>query len=247
MAKTTLFNFAPNNWEPISKSGTKFVNASWVQDGHWHSHSILLVEPGGYAEVTSDHSSIIAGDSSHIFLSMSEVHISEVGLELPHVFDGGTSYPQWRASMEISSHISRTSYLGEMSPFPSKSSCLSFGGMVQPLLKNSIIFLNLECLANERVDVLEVQNSTTGKLLDRFEVKNNSINVIELDHLQFEVDDLLVVTCKGMGGIPLYFSYDVDFSSMSLEHSHPPSSFVVHGRRSAVQSELKRHWFKKFK
>ncbi len=246
-AKTTLFNFAPNNWE-ISKNNTsKFVNASWAHGGYWHTESILFVDSDGYIEVTSDQAAIIADDCAHIFLSMSENHISQVSLELPDVFEGGTSYPQWRASMQIFSHVSSSSYLGEISPFPPRSSCLSFGGMMQPSpeIKNFIIFMNLEFRAIDRAEVLEVHNSITGKLINKYEVKNNSINLIELDQHGFGDDCLPVVTCKSMGGIPLYFSHNKDFTFLSLEHTHPPSSFVVHGNRNAVQSGLKKYWFQK--
>jgi hypothetical protein len=83
--------------------------------------------------------------------------------------------------MQISSHVSSTSYLGEISPFPQRSSCLSFGGMMQPspLIENHIIFMNLERSPVNRVEVLEIHNSITGKLIKEFEVKNNSINLIE--------------------------------------------------------------------
>ena len=30
---------------------------------------------------------------------------------------------------------------------------------------------------------------------------------------------------------------------LSLEHTHPPASFAVHGERFKVQAEIKKQWF----
>jgi len=51
--------------------------------------------------------------------------------------------------------------------------------------------------------------------------------------------------CRGLAGIPLYFSRTVDGVYLSLEHTHPPGSMVVHGRRWDIQKMLKNFWFKK--
>lgn len=246
-AKTTLFNFAPNNWEVSNIQAPKFINASWAQGGLWHTQSMFLIDPGGYSEVTSEQCSTFA-DDAHIFLSMSCEFLSETGTKLPNILQGGTSYPQWRANMQISSQFACTSYLGEISPFPSRSSCLSFGGMIQPPpAKNALIFMNLEQSAINREEVLEIYDSTTGQQIDEFRIRNNSINLIELDLKQLESCSLPVIICRAMGGIPLYFSRDDASSSLSLEHTHPPSSYVVHGDRNAVQRELKKYWFEKCK
>ena len=34
-----------------------------------------------------------------------------------------------------------------------------------------------------------------------------------------------------------------DKKMLSLEHTHPPASFAVHGERFKVQAEIKRQWF----
>lgn len=248
-AKTTLFNFPPNNWELRAPISPKFINASWVQDSLWHTTSILFMRPNECIEVTSDQCEILAGIDSHVFLSLSNDQQSKVDESLPEFLVEGTSYPQWRASLQIFSECSSTSYLGEIAPFPSNSSCLSFGGMFQlePHTKNNIIFINLEKSSISRAEFLTIHNPHTGKLIQEFVVKNNSVNLLEMPMFEFEKDFLPVIICRGMGGIPLYFSHDTEGASLSLEHSHPPSSYVVHGDRNRAQRELKKYWFERCK
>jgi len=248
-AKTTLFNFPPNNWEIRGSVSSKFINASWVQDSLWHTTSILFMRPNECIEVTSEQCEILAGIDTQVFLSMSNDQQSKVSESLPEFLVEETRYPQWRASLQIFSECCSTSYLGEISPFPSKSSCLSFGGMFQlePQIQNNIIFINLENSPISRTEALTIHSPHTGKLIEEFMVKNNSVNLLEMPIFEFEKDFLPVIICRGMGGIPLYFSHDNLGTSLSLEHSHPPSSYVVHGDRNRAQRELKKYWFERCK
>jgi len=58
---------------------------------------------------------------------------------------------------------------------------------------------------------------------------------------------LLLMASENMAGIPLYFSRNKITRQMSLEHTHPPASFAIHGKRFAVQQELKKIWFERIK
>jgi hypothetical protein len=69
--------------------------------------------------------------------------------------------------------------------------------------------------------------------------------MIALDDLGLNAEDLPLIICRDMAGIPLYFSRKSDGAFMSLEHTHPPASFVVHGSRWEAQKLLKKHWFTK--
>ena len=46
-----------------------------------------------------------------------------------------------------------------------------------------------------------------------------------------------------MAGIPFGFGISKNEMMLSLEHTHPPASFVVHGDRFKVQGEIKKKWF----
>jgi len=45
-----------------------------------------------------------------------------------------------------------------------------------------------------------------------------------------------------MSGIPLFLAISDSCTSMSLEHTHPPASFVIHGKRWEAQKYLKIRW-----
>ena len=49
-----------------------------------------------------------------------------------------------------------------------------------------------------------------------------------------------------MAGIPLVLEF-AKTKMLSLEHTHPPASFVVQGERFKVQSEIKYNWFNTLK
>ena len=46
-----------------------------------------------------------------------------------------------------------------------------------------------------------------------------------------------------MGGIPFGFGISYNDDMLSLEHTHPPASFSVHGERFEVQKKIKSLWF----
>ena len=75
------------------------------------------------------------------------------------------------------------------------------------------------------------------------DVKNNDATIIPLDGLEFSSTDLPLIICRDMSAIPLYFSKTSDGTFLSLEHTHPPASYVIHGNRWAAQKILKKIWF----
>jgi hypothetical protein len=76
-------------------------------------------------------------------------------------------------------------------------------------------------------------------------VINNSATVVNLDKYGFKQDDFPLITCQEMSGIPVYLTMLTDGSFMSLEHTHPPASLVIHGNRWAAQKIIKNKWFSK--
>ena len=74
-------------------------------------------------------------------------------------------------------------------------------------------------------------------------VKNNSANLIELDKYNFSSNHLPVFICRSMAGIPFGLGIQKNKKMLSMEHTHPPASFVIHGDRFKVQGEIKRRWF----
>ena len=115
---------------------------------------------------------------------------------------------------------------------------------MQKKINNYLIFLNLESKPNSRKGSLKF--STVRKpesIIKDAEIKSNSCNFIDLNSLNIEDDELLVCYTKSMSGIPLFLSLSNNDTQMSLEHTHPPASFVIHGNRNNLQKTIKENWF----
>jgi hypothetical protein len=158
-----------------------------------------------------------------------------------------TSTPAWRATLGLATESAQTSYQGELDPFPSQGTLLTFGPFLQfgSGLENHLVLLNIENSAVSRTSELEVFDAAGLGLKGNFKVRNNAANVIPLDGLGLGPEDLPLFICRGMAGIPLYFSRTSDGAFLSLEHTHPPASLVVHGKRWEAQKLLKNRWFAK--
>ena len=78
--------------------------------------------------------------------------------------------------------------------------------------------------------LLEIYNSENKKLIDKVTIQNNSTNIIKLDKYNFNSTDLPLFACRNMAD-SVWFAISKDKKMLSLEHTHPPASFVVHGQR----------------
>ena len=160
----------------------------------------------------------------------------------------GTHMPNWRATLGLVSPLASTSYQGELDPFPAPGSLLTFAPFMQfgDGIENYLLFLNLEKSAKARTSFVEIYDSASpAQCRGSFEVRNNAVSVVSLDVTGIGPEELPVIVCKNMSGIPLYFSRTIDGACLSLEHTHPPASYVIHGKRWDAQKMLKNDWFAK--
>jgi hypothetical protein len=187
---------------------------------------------------------IVPGDALTL-LSLTRTPPPAESAILPKLDTALTSVPAWRATLGLSTSEAQTSYQGEMDAFPPQGSLLTFGPLIQfgEGIKNHLILLNIENSPVSRVAELEIYDAAGLKLRGRFPVINNAANSIPLDGLDFEPGDLPLFICRGMAAIPLYFSSAMEGAYLSLEHTHPSASLVVHGRRWEAQKLLKNRWF----
>ena len=152
--------------------------------------------------------------------------------------------PEWRATVGFSLNNAQTSYQGEINPFPQRASLLTFHPFIQyNQVNNYLLFFNVEKLPFFREKEIEIFEANTKKFVDKVKVKNNSSNLIPLDKYNFSQDQLPVFVCRSMAGVPFGLGISQNNEMLSLEHTHPPASFSVHGERFKVQSEIKRQWF----
>jgi hypothetical protein len=243
---TTLFNFAPNNWEQSDRK-QRYINATWVEDKLWRSECI--------GTLAIDESLTISGadimknglfPEQGIFLSLTNTVLPCKSQELPaiegHPF---TSAPAWRATLRLSTANATTCYQGEIDPFSSKGSLLSFGPFIQygENVENFLVMINIEKSPFLREGVVEIIDTATMVKRGEFKILNNDSTVISIDNLGFSQSDLPLIICRNMSAIPLFLSRTKDGDHLSLEHTHPPASLVVHGNRWEIQRLLKNHWF----
>jgi hypothetical protein len=243
-----LYNFAPNNWEKNKLSHKAcFVNLTWVADEIWHSVVLDELPFGSIRKYKRSDISNIIPDESLPLLSMSLVPLPRFNQVLPTSMQNNFT-PNWRATISLISPFAETSYQGELDPFPISGSLLTFAPFLQfgKNVENYILILNLEKNPQKRKSKLEIYNSFNPSfMLGDFTVRNNAVSKISLDDFGFDREDLPIITCKNMAGIPLYFSKTIDGTFLSLEHTHPPASLVIHGERWKVQKMLKKEWFAK--
>jgi hypothetical protein len=239
-------NFPPNNWESDFNC-TRLVNVTWAADGLWHS-KVLTELPFGSARTFSKEDACPSlPDDTMPLLSLTTAPLPEQCLSLPRVVNG-TSMPSWRATLGLISSSASTSYQGELDPFPETGSLLTFGPFIQfgSNIENFVLLLNIEMSPVSRTSKIDVHDSAEPNHLKiSTRVRNNSISALCLDGLHFDINSLPVVSCKGMSGIPLYFSKTSDGSFLSIEHTHPPASYVIHGDRWNAQRVMKKKWFDK--
>lgn len=243
-----LFNFAPNDWEDASFR-ERFLNVSWADGSLWHSKCISVVSPGASVSVSRNDLSYLP-KSKFGFLSLSKNLLPETTDILPSINDCHTLVPNWRSSLGLNDFKGgKTSYQGEIEPFPQGASMLSFSPFEQKFknIENYFIFINLEKSPLYRKTDLKIFNPLSMKLLKTEIITSNSITIINIDNLCDLEENLLLMASENMAGIPLYFSRNKITRQMSLEHTHPPASFAIHGKRFAVQQELKKIWFERIK
>ena len=239
----TLCNFAPNNWE-ITTSGEKYINVTWASGDVWRTQLIGKLEPGQMRKIVASELDALVPKLVLPLLSLSSTVLPPTSEKLPLTEQKTTAMPAWRATLGLSTDTASTSYQGELDPFPAIGSLLTFGPFLQfgSSIENYLIFLNIERSPVERAAVVEIFDAESMRSRGKMTVCNNRANVIELNRLGFGESELPVVVCKGMSGIPLYFSATSDGRCLSLEHTHPPASLVIHGKRLEVQRMLKKRW-----
>jgi len=242
----TLCNFPPNNWE-ARRTLEKFVNVTWSEGGIWRTENIGSLKSGAIRTIAFEEISGLISTESMPFLSLSATRLAPKSVVLPELGVAKTNIPAWRSTLGLSSALSSTSYQGEIDPFPITGSLLTFGPFIQfgHKVENYLILLNLEKSPIARISEVDIFDSNKNVLKGTFEVRNNDATIIKLDDLGFNPTDLPLIICRSMVFIPLYFSKTSDGLSLSLEHTHPPASYLLYGKRWGGQKLLKDLWFSK--
>lgn len=242
-----LHNFAPNDWEG-SSSSTKLIHVTWLDSGLWQSRYLGGLKYGMSATITEEQIPSDCKNSNLIITSLSEVPLPAESKILPLPKVSATYSPTWRATLGVASDNCIVSYQGEVEAFPPNGSMLSFSPFIQKNnqteIINYLVFLNLEELPETRDSYLNIFSSTGDENLGSHRVTNNSLNIIPIQS-DISSDRLIILSCEGMSGIPIFVSHTPDRRFISIEHTHPPASLGIHGNRWGLQKSIKTKWFHK--
>lgn len=242
---TDLHNFPANNWE-IMQGSPRLIHASWCGNGKWHSAPLGTLKAGASRRIRKADLTGVVPDEVTAFLSLDLRPLAARSEVLPNSDLPKVHLPAWQATIGLGTEFSNTSYQGNVDPCPSAGAMLSFAPFLQfePGVKNHLLFLNLEKTPIQRSNQLEAYKAD-GTHLATFTVRNNAMNVIELNPCGFQGDDLPLFLCRGMAGVTLYFSCTGDGRFLSLEHTHPPASMVLHGQRFEMQRQIRNRWLER--
>tara|TARA_B100001059_G_scaffold178892_1_gene179500 strand:+ start:7020 stop:7811 length:792 start_codon:yes stop_codon:yes gene_type:complete len=241
----TMHNFSPNTWEKITPSN-KTIWALYTDGQKWISKELDYLQKGETKTYYYDDFGIKKESkrSPIILLQFRKSPLSGNLDTLPlHEFKF-TKTPEWRSTVGFQLNNSQTSYQGEINPFPQKASLLTFHPFIQyNNVENHFVFLNVEASPIYRKAEIEIYNSETKILVDKVNILNNHANVIPLNKYGFKQNELPLFICRSMAGIPFGFGISKTKEMLSMEHTHPPASFVIHGERFLVQKQIKQNWF----
>ncbi len=241
----TLSNYYPHTEGPIHKA--LIVHAIYANGQRWICKDLTTLKYGESTTITDL-------NLPHEFLDQS-VFLFLYPEKQPAILDRLIvndildSVPAWRSNIKIYSNFSSASYQGEypaqmsLVPKPTIVSCSPMLQRDQDVI-NDLILVNMTAAPQKIKRKIRIVDSHK-KILKEAEVLTNHHNIVNLDDvLSLTADDMFITLSDEFMGIPLYFSRTKDHQAMSIEHTHPPTEYVVFGNRNYFQKRKKSWWLK---
>ncbi len=180
-----------------------------------------------------------------VFIFMCEKIIKDFN-QLPILKNEMITSPEWRSNLKITNNFTSTSYQGE---FPDMMinknlSVVSCSPMIQNYnnISNYLFLINLRQNPKKISFNVELLNSNK-KIIGEFQATTNTVNFFNLNQYTANTNDnVFIVRTRDYGGIPIYFSHSCDERKLSLEHTHPPSSYLIFGDTMSFQKKKKIFW-----
>jgi hypothetical protein len=236
----------PNNWENRFRKQV-LLYLLWPTGKTWKTHLLGELKKGESLLVTTPDLPAGAMGTSLALIYPSESKLPNEMNELPSKKTWVSDIPPWRNTSGFRNAHSQTSYQAEVSPFPQSATLLTFHPFVQfGKIQNYLLTLNITRLPEIMSKSLMVIDSRTKSKIDEVRVSTNSLTTIPLDKYGFEPDELPIFYSPNMAAIPFGLGVGLDGNMLSLEHTHPPQSLVLFGKRFEIQSKIKQNWAKDF-
>ena len=236
---------SPNNWEnrihkPIS------LYLLWSNGNRWLSKKISEMNYGDEIRlVTNDiDEKCLATDLALIYPSLEPIEPELSTLPSRKVWY--SEIPAWRNTSGFYNEFTQVSYQSDIEPLPSKASLLTFHPFIQfGDVINNLLVLNVTNDPKIQSGKISMFNSFDKSFVADTLISTNSLTTIPLDVYSFKPTDLPVFYSPEIAGIPFGLGIAKSGKMLSLEHTHPPASLVLHGNRRAIQGKIKKSWIEK--
>ena len=236
---------SPNNWEnrihkPIS------LYLLWSNGNRWLSKKISEMNYGDEIRlVTNDiDEKCLATGLALIYPSLEPIEPELSTLPSRKVWY--SEIPAWRNTSGFYNEFTQVSYQSDIEPLPSKASLLTFHPFIQfGDVINNLLVLNVTNDPKIQSGKISMFNSFDKSFIADSLISTNSLTTIPLDVYSFKPTDLPVFYSPEIAGIPFGLGIAKSGKMLSLEHTHPPASLVLHGNRRAIQGKIKKSWIEK--
>ena len=236
---------SPNNWEnrihkPIS------LYLLWSNGNRWVSKKISEMNYGDEIRlVTNDiDEKCLATGLALIYPSLEPIEPELSTLPSRKVWY--SEIPAWRNTSGFYNEFTQVSYQSDIEPLPSKASLLTFHPFIQfGDVVNNLLVLNVTNDPKIQSGKISMFNSFDKSFIADSLISTNSLTTIPLDVYSFKPTDLPVFYSPEIAGIPFGLGIAKSGKMLSLEHTHPPASLVLHGNRRAIQGKIKKSWIEK--
>ena len=236
---------SPNNWEnrihkPIS------LYLLWSNGNRWLSKKISEMNYGDEIRlVTNDiDEKCLATGLALIYPSLEPIEPELSTLPSRKVWY--SEIPAWRNTSGFYNEFTQVSYQSDIEPLPSKASLLTFHPFIQfGDVINNLLVLNVTNDPKIQSGKISMFNSFDKSFVADTLISTNSLTTIPLDVYSFKPTDLPVFYSPEIAGIPFGLGIAKSGKMLSLEHTHPPASLVLHGNRRAIQGKIKKSWIEK--
>ena len=236
---------SPNNWEnrihkPIS------LYLLWSNGNRWVSKKISEMNYGDEIRLVTNEidEKCLATGLALIYPSLEPIEPELSTLPSQKVWY--SEIPAWRNTSGFYNEFTQVSYQSDIEPLPSKASLLTFHPFIQfGDVINNLLVLNVTNDPKIQSGKISMFNSFDKSFIADSLISTNSLTTIPLDIYNFKPTDLPVFYSPEIAGIPFGLGIAKSGKMLSLEHTHPPASLVLHGNRRAIQGKIKKSWIEK--